>query len=200
VGSINNLISAIKANEKGVEFLRKLYEEKKADYERETGKELKMTEAQFMDLVRKNIQSSMYDVAFMLSLYGIFLALKAVPPDDDEDPRVKNQYKFMLRVVDKVKDEVLYFYDPTSVQGLISTGFFPSMDLLENTKKLVINFGKETYAVGVGDTELQEKNYVVKYLLRTFPITSQASAYLPMFYPDMAKDLGIKAQSSGFIR
>ena len=68
----------------------------------------------------------MYDVVFMLFLYGILLALKAVPPDDDEDPRVKNQYKFMLRVVDKVKDEVLYFYDPTSVQGLISTGFFPS--------------------------------------------------------------------------
>ena len=201
IGTIDNLISSIRATEKGVDFMRQLYQEKKERYERETGKELKMTEAEFMDLVRQNIKSAMYDALFMLALFGAFIALKAIPPDDDEDPRVKNQYKFMLRAVDKVKDEVLYFYDPTSIQGLISTGFFPSMGLLENFKKLVTNFLKENYAIIVGDEDREDKTYVIKYLLRTFPITSQASAYLPIFYPDMAKDLGIKAQSSsGFIR
>ena len=42
-------------------------------------------------------------------------------PDDDEDPRVKNQYKFILRAADKLRDEIAYFYDPTSISGLVSS-------------------------------------------------------------------------------
>jgi hypothetical protein len=181
--------------------MRTLFEKKKADYEKETGKELKMTEAEFMDLVRKNIKSQMIDVIFMLTLYGLFLGLKANAPDDDEDETVKNQYKFLLKASDKLKDEILYFYDPTSITSLVSSGIFPSIGHITNYKTLVKNFMIENYAIAVGDEKLQEKNYVIKYLLRSFPVTSQAQGMLPMFFPDLAKDLGIKAQSqSGFLR
>jgi cytidylate kinase len=201
LGSLTNLTNSLRANDKGVEFMRTLFEKKKADYEKETGKELKMTEAEFMDLVRKNIKSQMVDVIFMLTLYGLFLGLKANAPDDDEDVRVKNQYKFLLKASDKLKDEIMYFYDPTSITNLVSTGIFPSIGHITNYKTLVKNFMTENYAIAVGDEKLQEKNYVVKYLLRSFPVTSQAQGMLPMFFPDLAKDLGIKAQSqSGFLR
>ncbi len=201
LGSLTNLTNSLQANDKGVEFMRTLFEKKKADYEKETGKELKMTEAEFMDLVRKNIKSQMIDVIFMLTLYGLFLGLKANAPDDDEDERVKNQYKFLLKASDKLKDEILYFYDPTSITSLVSTGIFPSIGHITNYKTLVKNFMTENYAIAVGDEKLQEKNYVIKYLLRSFPVTSQAQGMLPMFFPDLAKDLGIKAQSqSGFLR
>ena len=40
----------------------------------------------------------------------------------------------------------------------------------------------------------------IKYLMKSFPIASQASGYLPMFYPSLAKDLGIKMQSQYGIR
>ena len=201
LGSLTNLTNSLQANDKGVEFMRTLFEKKKADYEKETGKELKMTEAEFMDLVRKNIKSQMIDVIFMLTLYGLFLGLKANAPDDDEDETVKNQYKFLLKASDKLKDEILYFYDPTSITSLVSSGIFPSIGHITNYKTLVKNFMTENYAIAVGDEKLQEKNYVVKYLLRSFPVTSQAQGMLPMFFPDLAKDLGIKAQSqSGFLR
>jgi hypothetical protein len=201
LGSLTNLTNSLQANDKGVEFMRTLFEKKKADYEKETGKELKMTEAEFMDLVRKNIKSQMIDVIFMLTLYGLFLGLKANAPDDDEDETVKNQYKFLLKASDKLKDEILYFYDPTSITSLVSSGIFPSIGHITNYKTLVKNFMTENYAIAVGDEKLQEKNYVIKYLLRSFPITSQAQGMLPMFFPDLAKDLGIKAQSqSGFLR
>jgi hypothetical protein len=201
LGSLTNLTNSLQANDKGVEFMRTLFEKKKADYEKETGKELKMTEAEFMDLVRKNIKSQMIDVIFMLTLYGLFLGLKANAPDDDEDETVKNQYKFLLKASDKLKDEILYFYDPTSITSLVSSGIFPSISHITNYKTLVKNFMIENYAIAVGDEKLQEKNYVIKYLLRSFPVTSQAQGMLPMFFPDLAKDLGIKAQSqSGFLR
>ena len=52
-----------------------------------------------------------------------------------------------------------------------------------------------------GDEKELKKNFVLKYAMKSFPIGAQIGAYLPMFYPDVAKDLGIKAQSqSGFGR
>jgi hypothetical protein len=195
LGSVSNLINSLKANEKGVEFMRKLYEKKKADYETDTGKTLDMTESQFMDLVRKNIKAQMVDVIFLLTLLALYAGLKANAPDDDEDEVVKNQYKFLLRASDKVKDELLYFYNPTSITSLVSSGIFPSMSYLTNFTKVLKNFMTENYAIAIGDKELEEKNYVIKYLMKTFPVSNQAAGMLPMFYPELAKDLGIRAQS-----
>jgi hypothetical protein len=201
LGSLGNLKNSIMANDKGVEFMKTLYQKKKEDYEKETGKTLEMTEAEFIDLARKNIKGQALDAIFLLSLFALFMGLKANAPDDDEDPRVKNQYKFILRAADKLRDEIAYFYDPTSISGLVSSGIFPSMSLITNFEKLVKNFALENYYIATGQEDKAEKNFVIKYLLRTFPITSQAQGMLPMFYPDLAKDLGIKAQAqSGFIR
>lgn len=193
--SMGRLKNAVQANDKGVEFMRELFEKKKADYEADTGKELKMTESEFMDLVRKNIKAQMVDLIFLLTLFALVAGLKANAPDDDEDEAVKNQYKFMLRAADKVRDELLYFYDPTSLMSTVSSGLFPAMSYVTNFGKVLKNFMLENYAIAIGDEELEKKNYVIKYLMKTFPVSNQAAGMLPMFYPELAKSLGIKAQS-----
>jgi len=195
IGSINNLTNSLQANDKGVEFMKNLYKKKKEEYETETGKELDMTESQFIDLTRKNIKGQLVDLMFMLTIYALYLGLKANAPDDDEDAAVKNQYKFMLRAADKIKDELAYFYDPTSLTSLVSSGIFPSTTYLNNFKKLIVNFNTEMFGLVVGDEELVEKTKVIKYLMKTFPVANQAAGMLPMFYPELAKDLGIRAQS-----
>jgi hypothetical protein len=121
-------------------------------------------------------------------------------PDDDEDPIVKNQWKFSLKAVDKFKDELGYFYNPTSLTNLVSQGVFPAMGLINNYEKGVVNFLKESYGLATGDEDLVEKTSVIKYWMKTNPITNQAAGMLPMFYPDLAKDLGIKMQSQSGIR
>jgi len=193
--SIGRLKNSLYANDKGVEFMRELYEKKKSDYELETGKELNMTESEFMDLVRKNIKAQMVDVIFLVTLLALYFGMKANSPDDEEDEAVKNQYKFMLKVADKVTDELLYFYNPTSITSLVSSGIFPSMSYLTNFTKLLKNFMIENYAISIGDEALEEKNQVIKYLMKSFPVSNQAAGMLPLFYPQLAKDLGIKAQS-----
>jgi hypothetical protein len=139
-------------------------------------------------------------LAFFLGVASFYLALVALKPDDDEDPIVKNQYKFLLKATDKLRDEIMYFYDPTSIQSLISTGFFPSMRLLTNYVTLVKNFLKENYFILTENEKEQEKNFVIKYALRSFPVSTMAASYMPMFMPDMAKELGIKMQSQSGIR
>ncbi len=200
VSGLGKLYSSLRGTESGIEYLRTMYEKKRNEYESDTGKTLEMTETEFMDLVRQNIKSQLVDVIFLATVFSLVAALKANEPDDDESALIKNQYKFYMKAADKFKGELMYFYDPTSGLDLISQGFFPSSSLITNFFKLVGNFRKEMWALGTGDEELADKTYVIKYLLKTFPFSNQMVGYLPMFYPELAKDLGIKVQSNYGIR
>ena len=142
------------------------------------------------------IRNQIVDLVFYATLTSMFLAAKALAPDDpDDDIATKNKYKYMMRLIDKVRDEIAYFYYPTSLLSLTTSGIFPAVSYLENFRKVFSNFFTEMYAIGVGDEELQKKNQVVKYLLKGFPIASQADGIMLMFYPEAAKDLGMRAQS-----
>ena len=191
LGRLNNILEA---NEKGVEYMRELFEKKKAEYEKETGKTLNMTEQEFIDLIRKNVKDQAVDAVFYLALTSLFLALKALAPDDDEDKLAQNRYRFMLRAVDKIKDEIAYFYDPTSLINLTKSGVFPSTSLITNFMTAFGNFGKEMYYLGTDDVKAAEKNKVIKYFLKGFPVTYEFDLPLLLFFPDIAKDLGMKAQ------
>jgi hypothetical protein len=194
--SMTNMKNALEANEEGVEYMRKLWEQKRQEYQEDTGKDLNMTESEFMDLVRSNLRNQIMELAILLTLAALVIGLKAYAPDDDEeDERVKNFYKFLVRAMDKLRDELLYFYNPESIFGLISNGIFPSLSYLTNFMKLFKNSMKELYAISVDDEELEEKTYVTKYAMKSFPIIYQGVTFLPMFYPDLAKDLGIKTST-----
>lgn len=179
--------------------MRQLYEKKKNDYEADTGKVLEMDETQFMDLVNKNVKAQLLDLIFLLTLVALYAGVKAYAPDDDDES--KNQHRFFVKATDKFKDELLYFYNPTSIANLVSQGFFPAIGLLENYKKVLGNFLLENYYIVTDQKEKEEKNFVLKYVMKSFPALNQFQSWLPMFYPEAAKDLGIKAQSQyGFIR
>ena len=200
LNKFDSFIGLLTGNEKGIEIIRQAFEKKKQEHYIETdGEVLEMTEAMFADLVRDNVRAFAHDLAVTLTLMSMLFGVKAYTPDD-EDERVKNQYKFMVKVVDKLTDEVLYFWDPSSAASLLKTGLFPSLSLIENGSKVIKNFFTEMFALTTGNEELAEDTKVIKYLMRTFPITSQMTGYLPMFYPELAKDLGIQMQSNYSIR
>ncbi len=192
--AIGRLHNTIVANDKGIEYLRELYDKKKIEYEMETGKTLELTEDQFIDLVRQNVKNQAFDVMIFGSLMAILLTLKANAPDDDEDPKVKNLFNFTLKATDKFTDEISYFYDPTSLTSLVSSGIFPSIGLINDYKRVLSHTMTELYGLSVGDDELVDSNQTVKYWMRTFPVVTQAASLLPLFYPDLSKDLGIKMQ------
>jgi len=201
--SIKSLQSAIGGNnDVWLEQVRDLYERKQEEYKANTGKTLDMTEDEFIALVNQNIKNQTVDLVILLSLISLLAALKAVAPDDDEEAIVKNQYKFLLKATDKLTDELMYFYKPTTPIDLIGGkgGIFPSIGLLENYRKFFTNFVAENYGIITDNEEIQDDATPIKYLMKSFPISSQAAGYLPMFYPDLAKDLGIKMQSQYGIR
>ena len=56
------------------------------------------------------------------------------------------------------------------------------------------------YGIVTGNEEIQDDAKPIKYLMKSFPISSQAAGLLPMFYPDLSKDLGIRMQGQYGIR
>jgi hypothetical protein len=194
------LVGLLKGNEDGVEIIRKAFEKRKQQHFEETGGEiLELDETMFIDLTRENIRGFAFDLIVTLTVFAMASALKAFAPDD-EDELVKNRYKFVVKAADKLKDELLYFWNPSSAISLLKSGVFPSLSLIDNGIKVLNNFFIEMFAIGTGNEKLEEDTKVIKYLMRTFPITNQMVGYLPMFYPDIAKDLGIQMQSNYGIR
>ena len=195
--SIKSLKSAISGSDDlWIQQTRELYERKKQDYLDNTGKVLDMTESEFIMLVNQNIKNQSVDLIILLSMMSLLAGLKAMVPDDDEDPRVKNQWKFFMKATDKLTDELAYFYDPTSFFALVSQGIFPSLSLLETYASFLKHFGLENFGLIIGDEKIVDDAKPIKYLMKSFPISNQAIGYLPMFYPELAKDLGVKMQST----
>jgi hypothetical protein len=198
--TFKGLKGLILGNEDGAELMRKSFEKRAEKYELETGRKLEMDEAMFMDLMQSNVNAFARDLMFLAALMALTTAMAAFAPDDDEDPLVKNQYNYARRLADKIFSEVAYFYNPTSLLNLVGSGPFPSMSLLNNAFKGMTNVFAELFGIVTGDEELVDDTKVIKYLMRTFPFANQMVGYLPLFYPDMAKDLGIRVQSNYGIR
>ena len=201
MGTANKLKNTFIANDKGIEAIREIFEQKRIEYKRETGKDLMMTDSEFIDLFKRNMRGQMKDLLFLLTLVSLYMGMKALPPDDDEDPAVKNQWKFMLRAVDKLRDEISFFYDPSSFANLLSTSIFPSIKVITDFQNLFTNFLQEMFGLALGNEDWVDDAKPMKYLMKTFPVSNQVAQYLPMFYPDLAKDLGLRMQAtSGFGR
>jgi hypothetical protein len=198
--NFDGLFGLITGNDRGVELMRQSFEKRAEKYKLETGRDLEMTEEVYMDLFHSNVNAFGRDLMFVLALTALTFGMAAAAPDDDEDPLVKNQYNYARRLADKLSDEVSYFYNPTSVLNLVGSGPFPAMSILNNGFKGLGNSFVELYGLGTGNEELVEDTKVIKYLARTFPFANQMVGYLPLFYPDMAKDLGIRVQSNYGVR
>ena len=113
---------------------------------------------------------------------------------------LKNQYKFLVKATDKLADEISYFYDPTTPFNLIGKGAIPSLGLLKNYVNFFTNFLKENYGIITGNKEMQDDASPIKYFMKSFPVSNQLSSHLPMFFPEVAKDLKIKMQGQYGIR
>lgn len=194
-GALTNFIGVVKATDKGMKSLDKMYNEKKARYERETGKTFEITREEFYDMTRQNLRQVIKDAILTLSLLSLYLLAKASVPDEDEDPMVKNWYKFMVKVVDKIKDELSFFYNPFSANAILNGSIFPSLSIITDGLSVLTHFAKEVWGISLGDEKMVKENYTIKYLLKSFPVTSQISSWLPLMAPDAAKEYGIRMSS-----
>ena len=185
----------IKGDKSSVERIKQSYEKAKTDYTERTGKspESFMSEAQFAQLMQRNMQSMAKEVVILAITLSAFLTVKSIA--DDEDRLRRSRMKALIKQLDKISDEVWFYYSPLALSQLTNGNLIPSISVLTDAMRTVEHQMIELYGISIKDDKLIEDNKVVKYYLKQFRVTNQLSAMLPFFAPDLSKDLGIEISS-----
>ena len=162
-------------------------------YYKKTGQELTITEEEFYDMMRTQIQNEVKELQMLLGLLALMVLTKLAAPDDDEDDLTKNRYKWVAKLVNKASDELSFYYIPTSFESISKGSLIPAVGILSRVKKVVEQVAKETYGRSVSDQDIIDKTYPLKYFMDVIPVASQFNKeVLPFIDPELAKEMGIR--------
>jgi hypothetical protein len=191
--NISSMIDIINGTEKGLKILDELLAAKKLEHYKRTGQELTITQEEFYDVMREQIQNQVKELKLLVGLLSIVFASAAAEPPKDATDAEKNAYKWYSKVINKISDEVSFYYNPISFESITKGSLLPSVGLLSKALKIVQQVSKEGYGLATDNEEMMEKAHGLKYLLNIIPGLSQAqNEALPYLYPELAKEMGIR--------
>jgi hypothetical protein len=189
----------IKATDKGIEALDKMYVDYAKKYKKRTGEKFTMSREDFMDMVRESLRNQLRELALLASLTSSMIALGYMAPDDDDDKASKNFYRFSLKVMDKFRSELSFFYNPLEFEKLLSGNMFPAIGLINDHLKFMSHFWRETTGFDFSDPtqsaeEVREKARPIKYAMKAAPVLKSILTYGSIISSDFAKEFDITIQ------
>jgi hypothetical protein len=194
--TISGMRDILQGNEKGLAIMDDILEQKKKDYFNKTGQVLDISEEEFYDLMRRQLANQMKELGLLMGVLALVLAAKAAVPPDDADALTKNKYKFWAKAINKISDELAFYYDPRSFISMTQGSVLPALSIVAKVERAFGALGKEAYGYITDDESLQEKSYPTKYFLDLIPGPSQfQQEILPLIYPELAKEMGIRVSS-----
>jgi hypothetical protein len=198
IQGFKDLLDMKAMNNRGLVLLQDYYEAIKKEYKARTNKDLTMTPEQFYEMTRQAIIMQIKDTMALTSLFLMYFGYsKGLPPDDEDSLHSKNVYRTVSRVLDKLHDELSFYYNPFSAQSILNTGIMPSLNVLTDGINTFDTWRKEIF----GDEETREKTHGWKTTLKNFPLFYQGTQFfLPLIDPETAKDLGIKVAANNNFR
>lgn len=177
----------------GLAIMDEILEDKRQEHLRKTGQVLEITNEEFYDLMRKELSNQMKELGVVIGVLGLLLAARAAVPDDEEDLLAQNRYKFWAKASNKIADEILFYYNPMSFEGMTKGSVLPSLSLLTKGERFLEALLKESAGTITDDEDLIKKGHPVKSFLDMIPFASQfQSEILPIIDPELAKELGIR--------
>ena len=172
---------------------REIYEQKKQEtmdaglYSEETF----ITEDVFIQSFIEGVNSTFTEMrnAFMLIALIASALLTAGPDDDDE---TKNFKKTMAKLVDKLTDEISFFYSPNSFLDIMGTKPLPVFSLITDSTRVVRELSLEVFGMTFDNEEWVDSAKPAKYIFRMFPISKEVISYIPIIDPELGKEMGIQ--------
>ena len=191
--NIFKMQAILQGTDEGLAIMDEMLKAKKEEHLKRTGEELDITEAEFYDLVRRELSNQMKELGVLFGVMALLIAAKVAPPPDEKDKLATNRFKYFLKLINKISDEIKFYYDPRSFESMTKGSILPALGLLTRAGQFMSALEEETRGVIIGDEELQEKNHPLKYFLNMIPVGSQfQNDYLPYLAPDLAKEMGIR--------
>jgi len=189
--NVFRMIDIINGTDKGLAILDDMLEQKKQEYYKKNGKELKITNEEFYNMMRQTLSNEMKELGLLLGLVVLMLAAKIAVPDDDDDLLTKNKYKYFLKVFIKVKNEIDFYYNPLSFTQMTKGSFLPALGTVASAWKAINTLGQEVYGTVTDNEELTNKNYPLKQFMNIIPGASQFGRdYAPLLFPEWSKEHG----------
>ena len=143
--------------------------------------------------MRTQITNQLKELKVLFSMMAILLAAKAAEPPEDATALEKNRYKYFYKLINKVTDEVSFYYNPTSADSITKGSIIPSLGLLVKGEQIIESILKEGTGYTLGDQKLIDKAYPLKYFLNVIPGAAQfQTEILPLINPELAKEMGIR--------
>lgn len=203
VGNVLNRTDAGK--ESLIEKAMQIYAEKKAIAE-ELGQvdDNFITEGDFVDMYIQGVNNSFAEFRTAILMMTILMSAMMVP-DDDDSGEAKNWKKLAKRQVDKMQDEVGFFYNPKSMIDIANQSA-PIIGLVRDSYNLMDNVRREMLGdiyEGIGDEEkgqkYKDKAHPLKYTFKILPVMKEIINYIPTIDSEMGKEWGISLQNkNGF--
>lgn len=145
----------------------------------------------------------MKELQLLVGMTAAIFAAGAAIPDDDEnlDAATRNRYKYLMKAMNKIQDELSFYYKPTSAESITKGSLIPSLGLLSKVEKILTNTVREGYGFAIDDDEMMDKAHPTKYFLNIVPGLAQfQQEALPLIDPELAKDLGVRVTSESRMR
>jgi hypothetical protein len=191
--NISKMVQIANGSEEGLALLDELLESKKQDYFQKTGQELDISKEEFYDLIRGQINNQMKEFGVLFGVLAMMLAAKAAEPPEDATALEKNRYKFWAKAINKISDEISFYYNPASADSITRGSLIPALSLGNKMFTFGEAFSKEVAGYVIDDPEMVDKAYPVKYFLNMVPAGAQfQTEILPYIDPELAKEMGIR--------
>lgn len=193
------LSKAVFSDEAMIERAKKVYQQKiqEAKVIGKYNKDTFISQGEFVDQFLKGVDSTfaeMRTIILMMSL--LFIGLAA--PDDDDDSQTKAYKALIRKQVDKLSDEVGFFYSPKSFID-IAGGGPPIVSLVRDTWNLgsdvlkqFFGFSFEQLGWDEKGIKMQEQAKPIKRSFKVFPVLKEILTYLPAMDEELAKEWGVR--------
>jgi len=190
-------IAIMSGTDEGLKMMQEILDAKRDDYFERTGEELQISNEEFYDLMRKAVRDQFREIEVVLLTLALYFGTKHFADDDDEeDQGTKNKWKYLSKIMYKTAEEVNFYYNPISVDGFTNGNLIPGMTIITKAAKIIDTGVTEMYGTVTRNEEIKEDNYFGKAVFDIVPGPSQfQKEILPLYFPELAKEWGIRVPS-----
>ena len=188
----------IMLNDKGIEQLTEQYEQAKSEWEfQNPGKTFNMTQNEFVEMYSRLVKQGMTELSALAGFAAILLMIFSGAEDDDfESPTSKGFWVYSQRIMNKMHDELSFFYNPLEWISMANGSMFPALSVITDFTKVFKHVSQEGLGIVFDNEEMRDSAKPLKYTMKSLPITKWATPFMALFLSDEnQKELGITRES-----
>lgn len=156
-----------------------------------------ISQGEFVDKFIQGAESSFSEFRTLVFM-GAILFLGIAAPDDDDDSEDKAYKALVRRQLNKLIDEVGFFYSPKSGIDILGGGA-PVFGMVRDSWYLFTDLNQQFFGFGIEQMGFEEKGQKmqkqakpVKRIFKMFPILKEILTYLPAVDEQTAKEWGVR--------